>query len=273
MLVACAGPKMAQDLQAGKESFQGGYYKEAFRKLLPLAAKGKPEAEYAVGYMYYYGYGVSEDSESGIFWMTKACEQNYLPAIRALQLIHFKPSPPEAQSIVPSRQPSSTEARRNAALETMATQPDPESLFVSPPPPPPPPPPQQIKKISYTVTEQNLSEQSVKIEKSPAEPPVKIASSVEEKQQALDITQQARKYALQLYGSYHLSSVKDLQATLRLKNTGHIYQTTHEGKDWYVLTFGNFITAHEASATEHNLPADLKKMHPWVRNINELQLV
>ncbi len=228
-LTACAGPRMAQDLQAGKASFESGYYKEAFHQLLPLAVAGKAEAQYAIGYMYYYGYGVSEDTESGIFWMGKAAEQNYLPAVEALKIIHR-----HENEVRPWQQ-------RNERLQYA-------------------PIPTSRQKVSLLETEEQ------------PEPAVKIATSQEEKNDFIEPTPLARKYALQLYGSYHLDSVKELQMKLRLKNTGHIYQTTHAGKDWYVLTFGRFITAQEATATQHNLPKELKKMQPWVRDVNELRL-
>jgi len=244
LLASCSGLRMAQELQAGKASFQSGYYKDAFRQLLPLAVKGNPDAQYAVGYMYYYGYGVSEDSESGMFWMTKSAEQHYPPAIKALHLIQHPTA--ESESFVPVRQSSLYEEHHEKILRQQQY-----NSIAAPPP---------LKKMSY-----------VEPKESPPEPPVKIASSIEEKQE-LTQQEQARKYALQLYGSYHLTAVKDLQSDLRLKNTGHIYQTKHEGKDWYVLTFGSFASAHEAQATQKNLPGGLKGMHPWVRNVDELSL-
>jgi septal ring-binding cell division protein DamX len=246
LLAACAtnSSKQSFEYQKGKSSFENGYYKDAFHQLLPVAAQGKPEAQYAVGYMYYYGYGVPEDTESGTFWMTKAADQNYPPAIRALQIIHHPT--PDAESFVPARQDSAVEQRRDALLQNMREQ-----------------------RESYIIKPQKMS--ALEPEPNPEEPVVKMASSVEEKQEVTN-PEPPRKYALQLYGSYHLDAVKDLQSQLRLKNTGHIYQTTHDGKGWYVLTFGNFITAHEASATQKNLPTELKNMHPWVRNVDELKL-
>ncbi len=240
---------MAQDLQAGKASFESGYYQEAFRQLLPLAVKCKAEAQYAVGYMYYYGYGVTEDAESGIFWMTQAAAQNYPPAIRAIQLLRHPTA--ESQSIIPMRQPSPYETHRNEIMHRMEQRLEYEPLIFP-----------KKKQISF-----------VQPEELPSEPPIKIASSAEEKQDFSGPLQTSRQYALQLYGSYHLDDVKDLQSQLRLRNTGHIYQTKHEGKDWFVLTFGSFVTSREASATETNLPKELRKMHPWVRNVNELRMV
>lgn len=88
MLQACAGARMGEDLQLGKNTFNNGDFKQAFRQLLPLASEGNPDAEYAVGYMYYYGYGVSQDRETGIFWMDKAAKKGYAPAQKALQTLN-----------------------------------------------------------------------------------------------------------------------------------------------------------------------------------------
>lgn len=84
LLVSCSSARIAQQLQQGKNNFEGGYYQDAFHQLLPLANEGSKEAQYAVGYMYYYGYGVSHDAESGLFWIHKSAEQNYAPAVQAL---------------------------------------------------------------------------------------------------------------------------------------------------------------------------------------------
>lgn len=89
MLLSCASTKLSQELIGGKALFRAGDYHEAFHTLLPAAAAGRPEAQYAVGYMYYYGYGTPQDSESGMFWMQKSAEQNYQPAIKALNQIYL----------------------------------------------------------------------------------------------------------------------------------------------------------------------------------------
>ena len=101
LIVSCAHTRFTPELRAGKSAFVGGDFKQAFRQLLPIAVKGCSEAEYAIGYMYYYGYGVPQDSESGIFWITRAAEQHYAPAIKALEVINQ--SIPENESPIPVR--------------------------------------------------------------------------------------------------------------------------------------------------------------------------
>jgi TPR repeat protein len=86
-LQSCVSTMQMNRLADGKSKFEAGDFKDSFHILLPLAAEGNAHAEYAIGYMYYYGYGVPMDTESGIFWMQKSAAQKYEPAQKALDLI------------------------------------------------------------------------------------------------------------------------------------------------------------------------------------------
>jgi len=86
-LQSCAVQRIPQELQRGKVSFAAGDFRQSFKDLLPLASENNPDAEYAVGYMYYYGYGVSRDQDAGLFWMRKAAAQHFAPAIKALSML------------------------------------------------------------------------------------------------------------------------------------------------------------------------------------------
>src|SRR5215208_4083184 len=80
-------PKMLSELAQGKRCFREGLYKSAMTLLLPLAIKHQAEAQYAVGYMYYYGYGVAKDKDVGFFWIKEAADRHYEPAVTALMNI------------------------------------------------------------------------------------------------------------------------------------------------------------------------------------------
>ncbi|OGT62441.1 MAG: hypothetical protein A3F14_03590 [Gammaproteobacteria bacterium RIFCSPHIGHO2_12_FULL_43_28] len=84
---ATSSIKTAAELQQGKYYFEAGNYKDAMRNLLPYAADGNKEAQYAVGYMYYYGYGVTPDRETGYFWIKRSANQQYEPAVKALTIM------------------------------------------------------------------------------------------------------------------------------------------------------------------------------------------
>lgn len=87
-------PAAMSHLEQGKRYFENGYYRRAMRELLPLACDGVAEAQYAVGYMYYYGFGVAQDTEVGYFWISRAANKGYQPAIKALSDIRINEKTP-----------------------------------------------------------------------------------------------------------------------------------------------------------------------------------
>jgi TPR repeat protein len=91
LLASCAhtpySPGALSHIQQGKRDYQAGLYRKALQQLMPEAQAGYPEAQYTVGYLYYYGQGVAPDQEVGILWIARAAKQGYPPAIRAMRLI------------------------------------------------------------------------------------------------------------------------------------------------------------------------------------------
>lgn len=77
----------------GIQNFRKHDYRAAFIMLKPQALKGNPEAEYAVGYMYYYGQGVVENKGKARYWIEKAAKHGQGEAITALTLMNRKPTP------------------------------------------------------------------------------------------------------------------------------------------------------------------------------------
>jgi TPR repeat protein len=83
-IMGCADNTVA--LEQGKVCFQQQQYDKAFVKLLPLAKQGNADAQYAVGYMYYYGKGVIENSKQAQYWINLAAQQGQPLAIKTLEL-------------------------------------------------------------------------------------------------------------------------------------------------------------------------------------------
>ncbi len=287
-LMSCASSKLSLDMHDGRSEFKAGYYKQAFHHLLPVAVQGRAEAQYAVGYMYYYGYGVPQDNESGLFWMERAASQNFESARKALEMIRqndmqeqkataFRNQPDQRDEILQTTRTPSVRMQapivvtprrlqRTSDVVSENTQPNfttetaaPETAVA------------ETEKTKTPETAVAETEKTITPETAVAE--TEKTKTPETEVATADSVAQPRNFTLQLYGSYHLTDVKELQSQLKLKNTGHIYQTNHNGKDWYVLTFGNFETVHEASATKNNLPSGLKHMDPWVRKTSLLKMV
>lgn len=84
-LSACTG---RHHLENGIASFQTGNYRDAFIFLKPEAHAGNADAEYAVGYMYYYGVGVVEDKNQAWYWIKRAAEKRQPDAVNALKILN-----------------------------------------------------------------------------------------------------------------------------------------------------------------------------------------
>ncbi|RFA31503.1 hypothetical protein CAI21_02180 [Alkalilimnicola ehrlichii] len=48
------------------------------------AQEGNPDAQYALGYMYFNGQGVEPDLDEAMEWIRRAAEQGHRPALEAL---------------------------------------------------------------------------------------------------------------------------------------------------------------------------------------------
>lgn len=75
------------NLREGIHSFQVQDYRQAFIRLKPQAEKGQPDAQYAVGYMYYYGQGVVEDRRKAWYWITQAAKAGQPDAQAAVRIL------------------------------------------------------------------------------------------------------------------------------------------------------------------------------------------
>jgi septal ring-binding cell division protein DamX len=90
LLGACQtvqSPKIIQNtdpLQQGKQNFKVGHYPQAYQELKPLAEQGNAEAEYALGYMNYYGLGVPVDQKQARYWTQQAAAQGHPAAKQAM---------------------------------------------------------------------------------------------------------------------------------------------------------------------------------------------
>lgn len=85
LLTSCMNGSLSY--HEGIKSFQVQDYRRAFIRLLPEAKKGHPDAQYAVGYMYYYGEGVVEDRKKAKYWICLAAKAGQPDAVEALKIL------------------------------------------------------------------------------------------------------------------------------------------------------------------------------------------
>jgi TPR repeat protein len=110
-------PEPMASMSQAKAAYDAGNFAEAAEMLRPLAENGNADAQYSLGYLYFYGKGVPEDRAQGTFWIRKAAEQKQPLALRALQQINR-----EEQNT--PRKPVKSEPNREPSSEPKSTQKD-----------------------------------------------------------------------------------------------------------------------------------------------------
>lgn len=106
VLIGCVivlnGCAFRNNLVTGIESFKAQDFREAFVRLMPSAQAGNPDAQYAIGYMYYYGKGVVEDKKAAWYWINCAAKAGQPDAIQAV--IILAPEADATNSLLTSNQ-------------------------------------------------------------------------------------------------------------------------------------------------------------------------
>lgn len=86
-------------------------------------------------------------------------------------------------------------------------------------------------------------------------------------------TQNPNYYTLQLASSTNKALIEKYYGENDLIGKAGYYRSRRAGEDWYALVYGAYPSMQEANAAIVNLPADLKKWSPWVRNIKSIQRI
>jgi formylglycine-generating enzyme required for sulfatase activity len=89
LMMAACGPSPEELVRQGKEHYDNDNYTEAMACFQKAAEKGNAEAEYHIGELYDYGFGVDEDDEIAADWYKKSAEKGYAEAQDRLASMYF----------------------------------------------------------------------------------------------------------------------------------------------------------------------------------------
>ncbi len=78
-------------------------------------------------------------------------------------------------------------------------------------------------------------------------------------------------YTLQLMGAYDKQRLHRFVDLNHLEKNAFYFHTKHNGKDWYIVTYGNYNSAQAARRAIHGLPQAAQKEHPWARQFSSVQ--
>jgi len=237
------------------------------------AENGSADAQYALGYMYYYGIDTVKDQQTAELWIQRAAAQGQPLAKKAWTLIQTGQTSSDfhqkaVQELTQKSQAASTIIQQepadiNQLNSTVPSEPITKALpaynaaAASPTPSATPGP--QIGANSK-LGDPRLANN--------AQP---IAGSPSQNDNAKLASEKSNDYTMQLMASNKLSDVKAFIAQNNLGGAAHYYETQLDGKPWYMLTYGDYRTAGQAQMAMQQLPSAVQDHHPWVKSLAIVQ--
>jgi len=78
-------------------------------------------------------------------------------------------------------------------------------------------------------------------------------------------------YTIQLVSSTNEDLVAEYYRSGHLEGKAGYFRSKRQGQMWYTLVYGDFNSVAEANVAIQQLPVDLKKWAPWIRNVSDIK--
>jgi len=233
------------------------------------ALKGDPDAEYALGYAYYYGRGVAADREHALEWIHKAAAQGQPQALAALQLLDSQSSPAAGSTQVTPNQPAHALDNQRASASQQDIHPQIHKIHTQATADHGP-----VLAIAPDVSSAALSPSTPKVHaKSARVTPVKFAARRPQARKNAEIfpvatsTAKHNYFTLQLFGARTAAESQNFIRSQGLTGKAQYSRTQFNNKNWYPVTYGQYPTAVAAHRALKTLPANIQALHPWVKPV------
>ncbi len=248
-------------------------YHCSLEKVEEASEKNNADAQYALGYMYYYGVGTVQDKQTGELWIRRAAAQGQLIAQQALGILlqHEYPKKGSFKMMNTGAQPKRSNAKpiklsqlnHDSAQVKRTTA----HSYVQG---------QRNKPLSRSSTNKKVADNNDR--KRSAElanlqvTDSRTTSRQQPKASKYDIAKAiGHHYTLQLFGSYHMHAVNHFMLSSGLKKGLSFYKTRFNARDWYVVIYGDYKSITDAKFGLRQLPGFVKKQHPWIKSYYSVQ--
>jgi hypothetical protein len=241
LISGCASTPDYNDVQvrfeAGKEAFLAHEYAKAAHLFEPLAVKGHGQAQYTLGYLYYYGLGITQNSEVGKKWISSSAAKGNQLAHKALELI----SKEEAK------------VKKEEVDKVKETESDTPITIVEPP---------------IEVTAAQLPNTPSK-----PTPTAPLAESKSDETKATDwiFDQPPGSYTIQLTSLSNKAAAQGFLVSNPLDGVTKLISYYSQGSRRYGIIYGSFPTYIEAKEALAKLPHSLANASPWIRNFSHFK--
>lgn len=242
-------------------------YQCSVDRVQAAAENGDADAEYALGYMYYYGVNTPRDQDSAKLWISRSAAQGQPLAKSALAMItqggtvtstQHQASAVHQQTTTLAKNETSTNTLKSASAQVTYQKPI-TSLAAN-----------QIHPVANPVVKHIDEDDTKSVSMASVDVPHHAGlHAVEDNDVAQmegELMHTANQgYTLQLMGNHNEAVVKDFVQRHHLVGKAAYYYSSLDHENWYMVVYGQYQTVSQASHAIAELPADLRKMQPWIK--------
>ncbi len=239
------------------------------------AENGDADAQYALGYMYYYGVGTVRDQDSAKLWISRSAAQGQPLAKSALAMLkggssvastivvagtqpryaHKKAATPTAPQLA-LRKKAVPQSSDQTAITKLAAKKSVVKLAV------------HNAKVNHPAltTVKHTGPDHVKTVSHEVDTTMHASESSDVVQMENRLMHAASSgYTLQLMGNHNENVIRNFVKSHHLQDKAAYYYSSFNHSKWYMLVYGQYKTVHEAHEAIAKLPPDLRKMQPWIK--------
>jgi TPR repeat protein len=246
-LCSCANTP-DKTLEAAQDSYVKKNYGVTFATLQSSANGGDARAQYALGYLYYYGIGRQNDPITAIKWFTLAANQGNPAAIQALNIIHRQ----QPTSIDDNMRSTNNHAPQMGPPMRTIIKPQSKAL----------PKPQcyvnnTVHASSFVHNAKPNNPSNKKVQAGNSSSNNNISSNNNAPGQG--------NLTLRLYANYEQNKAQAFIHDNNLTSAATINTSTINGKTLYTVTYGRYQSMMQAENAMRSLPAAVQATKPWVQ--------
>lgn len=215
-------------------------------KIEAAARQGDSDAQYALGYMYFYGIGTVRDVDAAKLWIRRAAAQGQPLALKASHILNYEEKPPSGGESTGDIYKPKTYNEQSAAVLNSA---------------------KPAQHVSEHLPAYNKSKQSQRnaalgvLDNQPESDPAVNASSSSQSDLGVG-------YTLQIMASHDLHKLENFISHYHLQSAASYYKARYHGSDWYMLTYGVYRNKADAKKALSSLPVAVQGMHPWIKPLS-----
>lgn len=227
-------------------------YNCSVSKVQHAAADGDADAQYALGYMYYYGLDTVRDQDNAKLWISRSAAQGQPLAKRALAMI---------EGTVPQKSYAPKFAHKSKLKSKPQAVTQPKSSV-------------QVAQTKHRpVVKHTSADHTASVVHQPH------SQSVSHAVESSDLVQMENTllheptsgFTLQLMGNHNERVIKNFIASHHLQNKATYYYSSFQHSKWYMLVYGQYKTVGEAHAAIATLPPELRHLQPWIKPIRDVK--